>query len=91
MFIVFNNTSYMVLKGGLLALGAESVKRGVFTGMDLTEPEIDFVELAESMGVAGRRVSRAGELRPALDWALGESGPTLLDVRIVREVRSTLR
>ena len=90
-FIVFNNTSYMVLKGGLLALGGESVNRGVFTGMDLTEPEIDFVELAESMGVAGRRVSRAGELRPALDWALGESGPTLLDVRIAREVRSTLR
>ena len=90
-FIVLNNTSYMVLKGGLLALGAESVKRGVFTGMDITQPEIDFVELAESMGVAGRRVSRAGELRPALDWALGETGPTLLDVRIVREVRSTLR
>ena len=90
-FIILNNTSYMVLKGGLLALGAESVKRGVFTGMDITEPEIDFVELAESMGVAGRRVSRAGELRAALEWALGESGPTLLDVRIIREARSTLR
>jgi benzoylformate decarboxylase len=90
-FIVFNNTSYMVLKGGLLALAAESVKRGVFTGMDITEPEIDFAKLAESMGVAGRRVSRAGELRPALDWALGETGPTLLDVRIARGVRSTLR
>jgi benzoylformate decarboxylase len=90
-FIILNNTSYMVLKGGLLALGAESVKRGVFTGMDITEPEIDFVELAESMGVAGRRVSRAGELTAALEWALGESGPTLLDVRIIREARSTLR
>ena len=90
-FIVLNNTSYMVLKGGLLALGAESVRRGVFTGMDITQPEIDFVKLADSMGVAGRRVSLAGELRLALDWALGECGPTLLDVRIAREARSTLR
>ena len=90
-FVVFNNTSYMVLKGGLLALAAESARRGVFTGMDITQPEIDFVKLAESMGVAGRRVSNARDLRPALDWALGEGGPTLIDARIVREARSTLR
>ena len=90
-FVVFNNTSYMVLKGGLLALGAESARRGVFTGMEITQPEIDFVKLAESMGVAGRRVSKAGDLRPALDWALGEGRPTLIDARIVREARSTLR
>ena len=90
-FIVFNNTSYMVLKGGLLALASESARKGVFTGMDITQPEIDFVKLAESMGVAGKRVSNAGELRPALDWALAEGGPTLLDVRIVRDAHSTLR
>jgi benzoylformate decarboxylase len=90
-FVIFNNTSYMVLKGGLIALGGASVQRGVFVGMDLNDPEIDFVRLAESMGVAARRVLRARELRPALEWALGESGPTLLDVVIQREARSVLR
>jgi benzoylformate decarboxylase len=90
-FVVFNNTSYMVLKGGLLALGGESAKRGVFTGMEIEEPQIDFAMLAESMGVAGRLVLREEELRPALDWALAHSGPALLDVRISREPRSTLR
>jgi benzoylformate decarboxylase len=90
-FVVFNNSSYMILKGGLLALKGVSAERGVFTGMDITEPEIDFVRLAESMGLAARRVSKAAELRPALDWALNENGPTLLDVAILREVRSVLR
>lgn len=90
-FVVFNNASYMILKGGLLAMKGESAERGLFVGMDITEPEIDFVKLAESMGLSAKRVLKASELRPALDWALGQKGPTLLDVAILREVRSVLR
>ena len=90
-FVVFNNASYMILKGGLLAMKGESAERGLFVGMDITEPEIDFVKLAESMGLSARRVLKAAELRPALDWALSQKGPTLLDVAILREVRSVLR
>jgi benzoylformate decarboxylase len=90
-FVVFNNASYMILKGGLLAMKAASAERGVFVGMDINEPEIDFAKLAESMGVSARRASNASELRPALDWALSQKGPTLLDVAIARDVRSVLR
>ncbi|HET9529881.1 MAG TPA: thiamine pyrophosphate-binding protein [Blastocatellia bacterium] len=90
-FVVFNNTSYMILKGGLLAFQGAAMKRGVFPGMDITEPEIDFVRLAESMGVEARRVAAEQELRPALDWAFGHDGPVLLDVLIARDVRSVLR
>src|SRR6266571_2505487 len=90
-FIVFNNASYMILKGGLLALKGASAERGDFPGMDITEPEVDFVKLAESMGVAARTVSNPADLRAALDWAFSESVPTLLDVAISRNVRSVLR
>jgi benzoylformate decarboxylase len=90
-FVVFNNASYMILKGGLVAMKGASAESGIFTGMDITNPEVDFVKLAESMGLGARRVSKAAELRPALDWALNESGPTLLDVAISRDVRSVLR
>jgi thiamine pyrophosphate-dependent acetolactate synthase large subunit-like protein len=75
----------------LLALNGASAERGVFIGMDITEPEVDFVKLAQSMGLAARRVLKASELRGAFDWAFKESGPTLLDVAIAREVRSVLR
>ena len=90
-FVVFNNTSYMILKGGLLAMKGASARQGVFPGMDITKPEIDFVKLAESLGVEGRRVDQAGDLRSALDWALSGNRPALLDVRIARDVRSILR
>jgi benzoylformate decarboxylase len=90
-FVVFNNTSYMILKGGLLAMQGAAMKRGVFPGMDITDPEIDFVRLAGAMGVAARRVAAESELRPALDWALDHKGPALLDVLIGREARSVLR
>ncbi len=90
-FVVFNNASYMILKGGLLALGGAAVERGVFPGMDITEPEVDFVRLAESFGVEARKVVSKGELREALDWALGRGGPVLLDVAISRDIRSVLR
>lgn len=90
-FVVFNNASYMILKGGLIAMRGASAERGKFVGMDITEPEIDFVGLAGSMGVAARRVPRASELREALNWALNENGPALLDVAIARDVRSVLR
>jgi benzoylformate decarboxylase len=90
-FVVFNNASYMILKGGLLAMKGAAAERGVFPAMDIAEPEIDFVKLAESMGVAARRVIKSGELRPALEWALTKNGPVLLDVAILRDVRSVLR
>jgi benzoylformate decarboxylase len=90
-FVVFNNASYMILKGGLLAMRGASAERGKFVGMDLSEPEIDFVKMSESMGVAARHVDKPAELRAAFDWAFGEDGPALLDVAIARDVRSVPR
>lgn len=94
-FVVFNNSSYAILKGGLLAYQGASVERNIYTGMDITEPSIDFVKMAESMGLAARRVVDINELRESLDWSLRESTnnqlPHLLDVVISREARSVLR
>lgn len=91
MFVVFNNSGYAILKGGLLAMQGESARRGRFVGMDIDEPEVDLVKLSESLGVAARRVARPAELRPALEWGLARQHPTLLDVSITRDVRSVLR
>jgi benzoylformate decarboxylase len=94
-FVVFNNTSYLILKGGLLAMKGKSVERNIYTGMDITEPAIDFVKMAESMGVAAKRVEEGKDLRPALEWAFKESQnhnqPHLLDVLVSSELRSMLR
>jgi benzoylformate decarboxylase len=77
-YIITNNRSYRILKERLVAL------RGTdrFVGMDLREPEIDFVGLAQSLGVPARRVTRPGELRAALAEAMRASGPCLVDVLV---------
>jgi benzoylformate decarboxylase len=90
-YVVFNNTSYMILKGGLLAAKGAAAQKGYFPGMDITEPEVDFLSLAESMGVPARRASTPAALTDCLSWALAQNGPTLIDVPIVREARSVLR
>ena len=75
-YVIANNRSYRILKERLVAYsGNES-----FVGMQLRDPEIDFVRLAESMGVQGRRVSDPDDVAPALGEALAADRPILLDV-----------
>jgi thiamine pyrophosphate-dependent acetolactate synthase large subunit-like protein len=52
-----------------------------FIGADLTKPRIDFVALAESMGVVARRVDDAAGVLSALTDALADhDGPRLIHV-----------
>ena len=45
----------------------------------------DFVKVAEAYGVAGIRVTRSEEVRPALEKALAIDGPVVLDFLVSRE------
>jgi benzoylformate decarboxylase len=77
-YVITNNRSYRILKERLKSMrGSEQ-----YIGMDLREPEIDFVELAHSMGVPARRVTEPDEVVPALRAAMASGAPGLLDVRI---------
>ena len=87
-YVVINNASYAILKSGMLGLGLPGAKRGVFPGMDLVGPEIDYVSLARSMGVLAERVDTPAALRDALARVLGHPGPALVDVAIDRAVEA---
>jgi benzoylformate decarboxylase len=86
--VICNNAQYRILKSGLLAFRSEPAKQGKFVGMDLIQPEIDFVALAQSMGVAAERISAPQEVGPALRRALSRHGPSLVDVPIDRSVKA---
>jgi benzoylformate decarboxylase len=58
-YVIFNNSSYRILKQRTHALKGFSAADDVYIGMDLDRPRIDFVGLARSLGVAGGRAARA--------------------------------
>jgi len=83
-YVVPNNTSYAILKAGMLGMGLDSAKTGRYPGMDLVDPEIDYLGLARSLGVRAERVDKPGNLRDVLGTALAHDGPSLVDVTIDR-------
>jgi benzoylformate decarboxylase len=83
-FVILNNREYRILKHNMdtyrQRFGAKP-DRG-YPNMDLAPPDLGFVDLARGLGVEAMRVATPGELRPALDKALGARRPFLLDVAI---------
>jgi benzoylformate decarboxylase len=83
-FVVANNAQYKILKdcGDVMKLPQMVEKK--YLGMDLVEPEVDFVGLARAFGVEAYRVSEPDELREWVTVGLAGTKPILLDVPIER-------
>src|SRR5687767_12102601 len=77
-YVIANNRSYRIIKERLVSFR----KSERFTGMDLRDPEIDFVALATSMGLAARRVTDPQDISPALREAMSSGKPNLVDIRV---------
>jgi benzoylformate decarboxylase len=77
-YIVANNRGYRIIKERLVSFR----KTDRFTGMDLRDPDIDFVSLAESFGLAARRVTDPQDIAPALREAFASGAPNLVDIRV---------
>jgi benzoylformate decarboxylase len=75
-YVIADNGGYRILKQRLKAFhGNDS-----FLGMSLTGPGVDFVGLAQSLGVPAQRIEAPDALAPALEGALSSPGPKLIDV-----------
>jgi benzoylformate decarboxylase len=75
-YVIANNRSYRILKERVLPLQ----NHHNFIGMDFHDPQIDFVALAKSLGVAAERVTEGDAIEAAMQRARARSGPTLIDV-----------
>ena len=89
-YVVPNNTSYAILKSGMLSLDLASAKRGIYPGMDLVDPTIDYAGLARSLGIRAERVEKPGNLQSVLAACLSHPGPSLVDVTIDRGFKAML-
>ena len=85
--IVFNNRSYAILNVELERVGAEGAGDKAKSQLDLSEPPIDFVDLARSMGMSATSASTAEGFNKALQHALDEPGPHLIDAIVPSEFK----
>lgn len=83
-FVICNNAQYQILKIGARGLHLPRARASRFLGMDLVEPEIDFVALAKSFGVDAVRVDEPDALADAVAESLAGDKPRLIDVPIQR-------
>ena len=78
--VVMNNREYAACKRGVARVVAGGGER--YVGMDLTEPEIDFIGLSRSLGVEARSAGSAEELTEAVSAAFASGTPTLIDAAV---------
>ncbi len=80
--VIFANRSYAILNVELARVGAGSGGPKALSMFDLTSPALDWVRLAEGMGVEASSAATAEDFSAQLASALGARGPRLIEVRI---------
>ena len=81
-FVVCNNRSYRILKYNLQTYRAGQglpASLAFPPSFDLTAPALRFDRMAEAQGVAATRVETPEDIAPALDRALADDRPFLID------------
>jgi benzoylformate decarboxylase len=82
---VINNREYNILKRFMRSQPHyASARANRFIAMDIIDPVVDFVALAESMGVPAQRIDRAADIAPVLEAAIASGVPNLIDISISR-------
>ena len=89
-FVICNNAQYQILKVGARGMELPHARQGQFVGLDLVDPEIDYVALARSFGVAAVRLTEPDAVADAVAESLAAGEPRLIDVPISRELPERL-
>ncbi len=77
--IVFSNRAYAILQREMRNVGVNQFGENARRMMQLDDPALDWVSLANGMGVEGAAVESAEGFHAVLDYALGREGPFLIE------------
>jgi acetolactate synthase I/II/III large subunit len=89
--VIFANDSYSVLNVELERVGAERIGPKARAQLDIGSPRLDFARLAQGMGVHGVRADTAEGFCHALEYALAQPGPHLIEARIPESLSGAKR
>jgi acetolactate synthase I/II/III large subunit len=77
--VLFSNRKYAILQVEFMRVGAVNPGRKAMDMMELTRPDLDWVALAQGMGVEAVRADTAEAFNAALAAALANPGPNLIE------------
>ena len=80
--VILNNHAYAILQLELKRVGASAAGPKAQSLLDLSNPEIDFVAIAEGFRVPATRATTAEELAAQFSAAISEPGPHLIDAAV---------
>ncbi|MGB1087258.1 MAG: acetolactate synthase large subunit [Alphaproteobacteria bacterium] len=78
--VIFANRSYAILNIELMRVGAENPGRKALDMLDIGRPDLNFVQLAQGMGVEASRATTTEEFASQFESAMGQRGPRLIEV-----------
>ncbi|HVV19343.1 MAG TPA: thiamine pyrophosphate-binding protein [Pseudonocardiaceae bacterium] len=79
-WVILNNGAYRTLKQNTLKGRTPQAADHVFVGADLTDPDVDFLAVAEGFGVRAIRVDDPADIATAVHAALSSGAPALIDL-----------
>jgi benzoylformate decarboxylase len=83
-WVIFNNTSYRILKQRVLAMRGAAEQTDTFVGMELNDPPVDFVGMARSFGIKAERAKTVKEATDLIARSIEGNAPMLIDVDMDR-------
>ncbi|OAP36823.1 decarboxylase [Sinorhizobium glycinis] len=80
--VIFSNRSYAVLHAEMRNVGVEVIGENARRMLDLDHPPLDWVSMAQGLGVEAARAQSCEEFADLLDSALARRGPFLIEAVI---------
>ena len=77
--VIYANRKYQILQVELSRVGAQSMNKKTLDMLDLSNPDLDFVQIAQGMGVTASRATTAEEFNRQLADAMQDTGPRLIE------------
>lgn len=78
--VIFANRSYKILRGELTNVGVGNAGPRAMDMLSLDRPTLQFVPMAQSMGVDACQVADCAAMEQALEDSLSRRGPSLIEV-----------
>lgn len=82
-FVVMNNREYNVLKNFMLSrTDYRTAQLRKFIAMELGQPPVDYLALAQSFGLSARHVSKAADIAGAVEAGIASGKANLVEIMI---------